>query len=176
VNILIRLWQRFRDSVAESRGIQFDDPLQDFTPRARIALSLAARESERLRHGFIGTEHLVVGLLELGQGVAFNALRRSGMDVQTARLEIERLVGFGPDQPARVWPPFTPRLKSVLKLAHEERAALRHNYLGTEHLLLGILKEGGGVAARVLKSRNLDLDHTRQEILRELDPTRTPER
>lgn len=170
MNPLQRLWKRLKDSAAESRAINFDDPYQDFTPRARSAFALAAKHSERLRHNFIGTEHLLLGLIELGQGVAFNVLKRLGVNLESAARDVEQFVGVGPDQPRSIPPPLTPRVRRVIALAHEEQKALQHTYLGTEHLLLGLLKEGNGVGARVLKQRQIDLDKTRQEILRELDP------
>jgi serine/threonine protein phosphatase PrpC len=166
-----QLWRKLREY---QRGIQFDDPLQDFTPRARTVFGLAKKHSARLRHNFIGTEHLILGLIEVGQGVAFNVLKRSGVNLEDVRQKVEECVGLGPDKPCSFRPPFTPRLKRVLELAHEERKALQHTYLGTEHLLLGILREGNGVAARVLKQCKLNLDQTRQEILRELDPNFIP--
>jgi len=169
-----QLWQTLRDAASESRGIQFDDPLQDFTPRARTVVARAAKHSARMRHGFIGTEHLILGLLEMGQGVAFSVLKRLDVDLDQVRRKVEGQVQPGPHEPTQSDLPFTPRLKRVLELAHEERKALQHTYLGTEHLLLGILKEGNGVAARVLKQCKLDLDQTRQEILRELDPNFIP--
>lgn len=137
-------------------------------------LSLAAKHSARLRHNFIGTEHLLLGLIDVGQGVAHNVLKRSGVDLESARREVEQFVGLGPEMPFTGSPPLTPKVKRVLELAHDERRSLHHTYLGTEHILLGILKEGGGVAARVLKQCKLDLDQTRKEVLRELDPNFSP--
>lgn len=152
------------------RGGELHSPFQDFTPRAQKVVELARKESDRLHHDFIGTEHLLIGLLDLGQGVAFNVLKRFGIGVAEIRREVERSLEWGLDQPYDSPQPFTPRLKRVIELAQEERRVLRHTYLGTEHLLLGILKENGGIGARVLRRFGLDPYRLRQEILKELDP------
>ncbi|NGO39837.1 ATP-dependent Clp protease ATP-binding subunit [Limisphaera ngatamarikiensis] len=144
--------------------------MSNFTPRAQQVLALARKEADRFNHNFVGTEHLLLGLLKLGQGVAVNVLQRMGLDLETVRMEVEKLVGTGPDQKMMGNIPFTPRVKKVLALAQKEAKALNHSYVGTEHILLGLLREGDGVAAKVLKSFDIDLEQTRQEILRELDP------
>src|SRR4030095_14002065 len=117
-----------------------------------------------------GTDHLLLGLIKLGQGVAVNVLQKMGLDLETVRLEVEKQVGTGPDQKVVGNIPYTPRVKKVLSLAAKEAKALNHTYVGTEHILLGLLREGDGVAARVLKSLDVDIEQTRQEILKELDP------
>ncbi len=144
----------------------------NFTPRAQQVLALARKEANRFNHHFVGTEHLLLGLIKLGQGVAVNVLMRMGVDLKTARAEVEKQVGTGPDQkPISNLNPSTPRVKKVLALAAKEAKALNHAYVGTEHILLGLLREGDGVAARVLKNFHVDVHQTRQEILRELDPS-----
>ncbi len=147
--------------------------MSNFTPRAQQALALARKEADRFNHNFVGTEHLLLGLISLGQGVAVNVLQRMGVDLKAARREVENQVGTGPDQKMAGTIPYTPRGKTVLALAAEECRALNHTYVGTEHILLGVLREGDGVAARVLKNLNVDVEQTRMEILRELDPNFT---
>ncbi len=147
-----------------------DEAMSNFTPRAQQVLALARKEADRFNHNFIGTEHLLLGLIKLGQGVAVNVLQRMGLDLETVRLEVEKQVGTGPDQKMIGNIPYTPRVKKVLALAAKEAKALNHTYVGTEHILLGLLREGDGVAARVLKSLDIDIEACRQETLRELDP------
>ena len=131
---------------------------------------LARKEADRFNHNFVGTEHLLLGLIKLGQGVAVNVLQKMGLDLETVRMEVEKQVGTGPDQKMIGNIPYTPRVKKVLALAAKEAKALNHTYVGTEHILLGLLREGDGVAARVLKNLDVDIEQTRQEILKELDP------
>jgi ATP-dependent Clp protease ATP-binding subunit ClpC len=145
-----------------------DEAMSNFTPRAQQVLALARKEADRFNHSFVGTEHLLLGLIKLGQGVAVNVLQKMGLDLETVRMEVERQVGPGPDQKVMGTIPFTPRVKKVLALAAKEAKALNHPYVGTEHILLGLLREGDGVAARVLKSLDVDLEQTRREILKEL--------
>ncbi len=147
-----------------------DESLNNFTPRAQQVLALARKEADRLNHNFLGTEHLLLGLIKLGQGVAVNVLQRLGLDMETVRLEVEKKVGTGPDQKVIGNIPYTPRVKKVLSLAAKEAKALNHTYVGTEHILLGLLREGDGVAARVLKDLDIDIEQARQEVLKELDP------
>jgi ATP-dependent Clp protease ATP-binding subunit ClpC len=147
-----------------------DEPMSNFTPRAQQVLALARKEADRFNHNFVGTEHLLLGLIKLGQGVAVNVLQKMGLDLETVRMEVEKQVGTGPDQKMIGNIPYTPRVKKVLALAAKEAKALNHTYVGTEHILLGLLREGDGVAARVLKNLDVDIEQTRQEILRELDP------
>jgi ATP-dependent Clp protease ATP-binding subunit ClpA len=145
------------------------EPLSSFTPRAQQVLALAREEAKRLNHNFVGTEHLLLGLVRLGQGTACNVLARLGVNLENLREEVEKQVGAGPENPTGNIP-YTPRVKKVLALASKEAKALNHTCIGTEHILLGLLREGDGVAARVLKNLNVDVEQTRQEILRELDP------
>ncbi len=148
--------------------------MNNFTPRAQQVLALARKEADRFNHNYVGTEHLLLGLIKLGQGVAVNVLQKMGLDLETVRMEVEKQVGSGPETKMVGNIPYTPRVKKVLALAGKEAKALNHSYVGTEHILLGLLREGEGVAARVLKSLELDIERTRNEILRELDPNFTP--
>jgi len=147
-----------------------DEGMSNFTPRAQQVLALARKEADRFNHNFVGTEHLLLGLIKLGQGVAVNVLQKMGLDLETVRLEVEKQVGTGPDQKQVGNIPYTPRVKKVLNLASKEAKQLQHTYVGTEHILLGLLREGDGVAARVLKNLDVDIEETRKEILKELDP------
>ncbi|KAB2655454.1 MAG: ATP-dependent Clp protease ATP-binding subunit [Verrucomicrobia bacterium] len=147
-----------------------DEAMNNFTPRAQQVLALAHKEADRFNHNFVGTEHLLLGLIKLGQGVAVNVLQKIGLDLETVRMEVEKVVGTGPDQKMIGNIPYTPRVKKVLSLAAKEAKALSHTYVGTEHILLGLLREGDGIAARVLKNMDVDIELTRQEILKELDP------
>jgi ATP-dependent Clp protease ATP-binding subunit ClpC len=126
-----------------------EEASSNFTPRAQQVLALARKEADRFNHNFIGTEHLLLGLIKLGQGVAVNVLQKMGVDLENVRLEVEKHVGAGPDQKVMGSIPYTPRVKKVLSLAAKEAKALNHTYVGTEHILLGLLKEGDGVAAKV---------------------------
>src|ERR1700676_5091452 len=144
--------------------------MNNFTPRAQRVLALASKEAERFNHNFVGTEPLLLGLIKLGQGVAVNVLQKMGLDLETVRMEVEKQVGTGPDQKMIGNIPYTPRVKKVLALAAKEAKNLNHTYVGTEHILLGLLREGDGVAARVLKDLDVDIEQTRQEILKGLDP------
>jgi ATP-dependent Clp protease ATP-binding subunit ClpC len=147
-----------------------DESLSNFTPRAQQVLALARKEADRFNHNFVGTEHLLLGLIKLGQGVAVNVLQKMGLDLETVRMEVEKQAGTGPETKMIGNIPYTPRVKKVLSLAQKEARALNHTYVGTEHILLGLLREGDGLAARVLKSLDVDIEQTRQEILKELDP------
>ena len=148
--------------------------MNNFTPRAQQVLALARKEADRFNHNYVGTEHLLLGLIKLGQGVAVNVLQKMGLDLETVRMEVEKQVGSGPETKMVGNIPYTPRVKKVLALAGKEAKALNHSYVGTEHILLGLLREGDGVAARVLKSLEIDIECTRNEILKELDPNFTP--
>lgn len=149
--------------------------MNNFTPRAQQVLVLARKEADRFNHSYIGTEHLLLGLIKLGQGVAVNVLERMGLGLETVRMEVEKEVGSGPPQKTGSNIPFTPRVKKVLAFANKEAKGLNHSYVGTEHLLLGLLREGESVAARVLKRLNVDIQRTRNEILAEIDPNFSPE-
>ena len=144
--------------------------MNNFTPRAQQVLALARKEADRFHHNYVGTEHLLLGLINLGQGVAVNVLQKMGLDLDTVRTAVEKQVGLGPESKPSGNIPYTPRVKKVLALAGKEAKALNHSYIGTEHILLGLLREGEGVAARVLKSLEVDIERCRSEILAELDP------
>ena len=148
--------------------------MNNFTPRAQQVLALSRKEADRFNHNYVGTEHLLLGLIKLGQGVAVNVLQKMGLDLETVRQEVEKQVGSGQENKMTGNIPYTPRVKKVLALAGKEAKALQHSYVGTEHILLGLLREGEGVAAQVLKNLEIDLDRTRNEVLRELDPNFTP--
>lgn len=149
--------------------------MNNFTPRAQQVLALARKEADRFNHSYVGTEHLLLGLIKLGQGVAVNVLERMGLELEAVRMEVEKEVGSGPPQKSPGNIPYTPRVKKVLALANKEAKALNHSYVGTEHLLLGLLREGEGVAARVLKRLDVDIQRTRNEVLAEIDPNFSPD-
>ena len=136
-----------------------------FTDRARKVMSLARQEAQRFNHQYIGTEHILLGLIQEGSGVAANVLRNLEVDPEKIRVEVEKIVQDGPTMVTMGQLPFTPRAKKVLELASEEASNLRHNYIGTEHLLLGLIRENEGVAAQVLMNLNLKLDDVREEVL-----------
>lgn len=167
------------ESFWKSRSIpagDADDPrerMANFTPRAQQVLALARKEAAHLNHNFVSTEHLLLGMVALGQGVAVNVLLKAGLHLEAIRDEIVKQVGAGPEQVVLGNIPYTPRVKKVLDLAAREARSLNHTYVGTEHVLLGLLREGDGVAARVLKIMNVDIVATRMEILKELDPNPT---
>ncbi|MET3872828.1 ATP-dependent Clp protease ATP-binding subunit ClpC [Puniceicoccus vermicola] len=144
--------------------------MNNFTPRAQQVLALARKEADRFHHTYVGTEHLLLGLINLGQGVAVNVLQKLGLSLDTVRSAVEKQVGTGPETKPTGNIPYTPRVKQVLALANKEAKALNHSYVGTEHILLGLLREGDGVAARVLRSLDVDIERCRNEILIELDP------
>src|SRR5476651_2421805 len=147
-----------------------DEAMSNFTPRAQQVLALARKEADRLNHNFLGTEHLLLGLIKLGQGVAVNVLQSMGIDLETVRMEVEKQAGTGSDQKMLGNIPYTPRVKKVLDLAKREAKNLNHTYIGTEHILLGLLREGDGVAAKVLRNLDVDIEEARQRVLKELDP------
>jgi ATP-dependent Clp protease ATP-binding subunit ClpC len=147
-----------------------EESMSNFTPRAQQVLALARKEADRFNHNYLGTEHLLLGLIKLGQGVAVNVLQKMGLDLETVRMAVEKKTGSGPDQKMMGNIPYTPRVKKVLALAAKEAKMLNHTYVGTEHILLGLLREGDGIAAQVLRDLDVDIEQTRQEILKELDP------
>lgn len=140
-----------------------------FTNRAKQVIKLAKREAQRLNHNYLGTEHVLLGLLKLGQGVAVNVLRNLNIDFDTVRSEVEKLVGYGPEIQVYGDPALTGKVKKVFEYANEEAANLNHNYVGTEHLLLGLLRQTDGVAAQVLENLNVNLKEVRKEVLKELE-------
>ncbi len=146
----------------------------NFTPRAQQVINLARKESDRFNHPYIGTEHLLLGLIALGEGVAVTVLERLGVSLEAVRIEVESAVGQGPQMKVEGNVPFTPRSKKVLQLATAEAQALNHTYVGTEHILLGLLREGEGAAAQVLRNLKVDVEAARREVMRELDPNFEP--
>jgi ATP-dependent Clp protease ATP-binding subunit ClpC len=136
-----------------------------FTERARKVMSLARREAQRLHHEYIGTEHILLGLVQEGQGVAANVLKSLEIDLDKLRREVEKIVKPGPASEPAVQIPFTPRAKKVVELALEEANTLSHNYIGTEHLLLALLREQEGIAAHVLRSLGVKLEDVREEVI-----------
>jgi Clp amino terminal domain, pathogenicity island component len=137
-----------------------------FTDRARRVVVLAQTEARLLRHHYIGTEHLLLGMIQEGEGVAAIALRAMGVDLEQVRAGVLAIVGPGEDpDPPTGHIPFTPRAKKVMELSLREALALEHRYIGTEHLLLGLIREGEGVAAQVLLRQGLTLAVVRQEVV-----------
>jgi ATP-dependent Clp protease ATP-binding subunit ClpC len=136
-----------------------------FTDRARKVMQLANQEAQRFNHEYIGTEHVLLGLIKEGSGVAANVLKNLDVDLRKIRLEVEKLVQSGPDMVTMGKLPQTPRAKKVIEYSMEEARNLNHNYVGTEHILLGLLREQEGVAAQVLMNLGLRLDEVREEVL-----------
>ena len=138
------------------------------TDRARRVIVLAQEESRRLGHDYIGTEHILLGLIEEGNGVAAKALESLGISLEAVRQQVEEIIGLGQAAPTGHIP-FTPGAKEVLQLSLREALQLGHNHIGTEHLLLGLIREGEGVAAQVLERFKADLNRVREEVIRILD-------
>lgn len=147
----------------------------NFTPRSQQILIFARQAADKMHHNYVGTEHILIGIVELGQGIAVNVLKNLGVALETVRERIQKRVAQEVGERRRSivlsdHVPFTPRVKKVLVFAANEARSLQHPYIGTEHLLLGILREGGGVAAEVLYELGVDIERCRQEVLEELDP------
>jgi hypothetical protein len=138
--------------------------LERFTDRARRVVQLAEEEARRLDHNYIGTEHILLGLIREDEGIAAKALESLGISLQAVREQVEEIIGQGQQVPSEVIP-FTPRAKKVLELSLRESLQLRHNYIGTEHILLGLIREGDGVAAQVLVKLGADLNRVRQQVI-----------
>jgi ATP-dependent Clp protease ATP-binding subunit ClpC len=136
-----------------------------FTDRARKVMALANQEAQRFNHEYIGTEHILLGLVKEGSGVGANVLKNLDVDLRKVRLEVEKLVRAGPEMVTMGKLPQTPRAKKVIEYAIEEARNLNHNYVGTEHILLGLLREHDGVAAQVLMNLGLKLEDVREEVL-----------
>jgi Clp amino terminal domain, pathogenicity island component len=147
-----------------------------FTDRARRVMQLANQEAQRFNHDYVGTEHILLGLVKDGSGVAANVLKNLDIDLRKIRLEVEKIVWSGPDMVTMGKLPQTPRAKKVIEYSIEEARNLNHNYVGTEHLLLGLLREEEGVAAQVLMNLGLTLGGVHAEVMhllgREPDPRR----
>ncbi len=135
-----------------------------FTDRARQVVVVAQEESARLSHNYIGTEHILLGILGAGPSVAVSALESLGISQAAVRQQVEDIVGRSPQQPSGHIP-FTPRAKKALELSFREAIHLGHNYIGTEHILLGLIREGDGVGAQVLTRLGADLRRTRQQVI-----------
>ncbi len=138
-----------------------------FTEKAIKVIMLAQEEARRLGHNFVGTEQILLGLIGEGTGIAAKTLKSMGVNLKDARVEVEKIIGRGSGFVA-VEIPFTPRAKRVLELSWDEARQLGHNYIGTEHLLLGLIREGEGVAARVLENLGVDLTKVRSHVIRPL--------
>src|SRR5215216_74994 len=138
-----------------------------FTDRARRVVVLAQEEARMLSHNYIGTEHILLGLIHEGDGIAAKALESLGISLEGVRAQVEEIIGQGQQAPSGHIP-FTPRAKKVLELSLREALQLGHNYIGTEHILLGLIREGEGVAAQVLVNLGADLSAVRQEVIQEL--------
>ena len=141
-----------------------------FSDRARKVMQLANQEAQRLNHEYIGTEHILLGLVKEGSGVAANVLKNLDVDLRKIRLEVEKLVQSGPDMVTMGKLPQTPRAKKVIEYSMEEARNLNHNYVGTEHILLGLLREQEGVAAQVLMNLGVNFDDSRRKIVELLGP------
>lgn len=153
----------------------FSFAMNNFTPRAQQVLVLAKKEAIRFGHDHIGTEHLLLGLINLGQGVAVAVLESMGIDLETVRTEVEKRTASEVEQlQLQGEIPMTARMKKVITLSAMEARALNYNYIGTEHLLLGLLREAEGLAAQILHTLNVDLDAARNEVMKALDPNFTP--
>jgi nanoRNase/pAp phosphatase (c-di-AMP/oligoRNAs hydrolase) len=150
--------------------LETDGMLERFTDRARKVMALANQEAQRFNHEYIGTEHVLLGLVKEGSGVAANALKSLGLDLRKVRQEVEKLCKSGPDYELRGNLPQTPRVKKAIEYAIEEARNLNHNYVGTEHLLLGLIREQEGVAARVLCNLGLDLEDVQLATRKILSP------
>jgi ATP-dependent Clp protease ATP-binding subunit ClpC len=135
-----------------------------FTDRARRVVVLAQEEARMLNHSYVGTEHMLLGLVHEGQGVAAEALESLGISLEVVREQVEEIAGRGPQAPSGHIP-FTPRAKQVLELSLREARQLGHSYIGTEHLLLALIREGQGVAAQVLVGLGATLPRTRQQVI-----------
>jgi hypothetical protein len=151
------------EQVERSRQQRFDK----FTDRARAVLSLAQEEAQRLNHNYIGTEHLLLGMIREGEGVAAKVLANMGVELDRVRTGVEFIIGRG-DRQVSGEVGLTPRAKKVIELAVDEARQLGHHYIGTEHLLLGLIREGDGIAAGVLESLSVRLDNARDETMRVL--------
>jgi ATP-dependent Clp protease ATP-binding subunit ClpC len=135
-----------------------------FTERARRVVVLAQEEARMLNHNYIGTEHILLGLIREGEGVAAKALESLGISLEAVRQQVKEIIGRGQEAPSGHIP-FTPRAKKVLELSLREANGLGHNYIGTEHILLGLIREGSGVAAQVLVKLGADLNRARQQVV-----------
>lgn len=146
--------------------------MNNFTPRAQQVLALARKEADRCNHNYIGTEHLLMAMIKLGQGVAINVLERLGLNIDQLQNDIEAVMTPSQDPQAFGSIPYTPRVKKILAFASKEARRLNHAYVGTEHILLGILGEGEGLAAQILERAGVDIERARQEVIAEIEPNK----
>lgn len=151
-----------RKAEGRTRKIQ---PFDRFTDRAKKLMNLARQEAQRFNQNYLGTEHILLGLVREGSGVAANVLKEMGIDLKKIRVEVEEIVEPGPSKVTMGQLPWTGQAKNVLEFSMEESCDLGHNYVGTEHLLLGLVKENEGIAARVLLSNGVLLDDAREQVL-----------
>lgn len=149
--------------------------MSNFTPRAKHVLVLAQKEAERFNHDYVGTEHLLLGLIALGEGVAVSVLNSMGLNLNNIRIEVEKQCGVGGSTKKEGLVPFTPRLKKILIMAAREAQTMGYNFIGTEHLLLALLREGESVAARILRNLKVDVEGVRREVVKSLDPNYMPD-
>src|SRR5580692_2071991 len=153
-----------RRNLPDPRSVRSDEMFERFTDRARRVVVLAQEEARMLNHNYIGTEHILLGLIHEGEGVAAKALESLGISLEAVRQQVEEIIGQGQQAPSGHIP-FTPRAKKVLELSLREALQLGHNYIGTEHILLGLIREGDGVAAQVLVKLGADLNRVRQQVI-----------
>lgn len=147
------------------------DRFDKFTERARQVFALAQEEAQRFQHNYIGTEHLLLGLIREGEGVGARVLKNMGVDLADVRASVEKIIKRGDRVVVGGAIGLTPRAKKVVELAMVEARSLDHHYIGTEHLLLGLVHEGEGIAARVLENLGINLERVRREMLAELGRT-----
>src|SRR3954453_8605202 len=158
-------WRSGSDDVTRVSMARSDEKMfERFTDRARRVVVLAQEEARMLSHNYIGTEHILLGLIHEGEGVAAKALESLGISLEAVRAQVEEIIGQGQQAPSGHIP-FTPRAKKVLELSLREALQLGHNYIGTEHILLGLIREGEGVAAQVLQKLGADLNRVRQQVI-----------
>jgi four helix bundle protein len=168
-------FRRFLNRARKWIRVGGEDPMYErFTDRARKVMALANQEAQRFNHEYIGTEHILLGLVMENSGVGATVLKNLGVDIKKLRLEVERLVKSGPDVVAMGRRPQTPRAKTAIMYAIEEARVLHHNYVGTEHVLLGLMRESEGIAAQVLMNLGLRIEEVRHEVLRLLGVAEGP--
>jgi len=151
------------------------DAMKNFTPRAKHVLVLAQKEAERFNHDYVGTEHLLLGLIVLGEGVAVSVLKSMDLNLDQLRLEMEKLCGVGGPTKQAGLVPFTSRLKRVLILAAKEAKDMNYNFIGTEHLLLALMREGESAASKIMANMKIDINEVRRQVIRALDSDYLPE-
>ncbi len=170
---IVRSLGRARPRTGSSSKRNDRDKFNRFTERARRVMQFAQEEAQRFQHNYIGTEHLLLGLVDEGGGVAATVLKSFDVDIEKVRRAVEHIIGRG-DRPVSGEVGLTPRAKKVIELAVDEAHSLNHHYIGTEHLLLGLLREGQGIAAGVLESLGLSLQEVRARTMQILDAQNQP--